>query len=941
LRVFVSSTFRDMGADRDELVKRVFPRLRRLCDERGVVWGEVDLRWGITEEQSDEGEVLPICLALIDRTRPYFIGLVGECYGSLAGEVPAGLGGEESWLGEYGDRSLTELEILHGVLRDPEMASHAFFYLRDPAYIDTLPEGARDRFRESDEGSAARLDDLKGRIRGSGFPVREGYRDPVALGDLVFEDLAALVDSLFPVGSAPGPLEREAAEHEMFARSRTGVYVGGEAYFVRLDAHAGGDGLPLVVVGGSGSGKSALLAKWATGWRATHPDDLVLMHFVGGTPQSSDWAAMLRRVMGELARRFGIDVEIPDQPDALRAAFGGLLYMAAARGRVILVLDALNQLEDRQGALDLSWLPPVIPPGIRLVVSSLPGRALDQLGERGWPTLEVTPLDPDDRRELIVEYLAQSNKQLSDTRTERIVATPQAANPLYLRALIEELRVFGQHDDLDDRIGHYLAAGSPVELYQRILARYEQDFERDRGGLVRDAMSLLWAARRGLTETELLEMLGDEAGPLPAAFWSPLFLAVEQSLVDRGGLIGFFHDYLRQAIQDRYLPDTADRRSAHLRIATYLVPMRLTSRGVDELPWQLAEAQAWEPLYTLLSDLEFLEQAWDTDEHEVKTAWARLEQASPLRMTDAHQSVIQDPDRHTEHLWVVSALLDDMGHPQQALGLRGHLVEHYRQTGEKAHLAICLSNQAVTLQKSDLDGAMALYREGESICRELSSKIPLAMILGNQAAILEVSGDLDGAMTLHQEKERICRELNHRSGLASSLGSQAAILLVRGDPPDGAMTLRKEQERICRELGNPEGVAASLGAQAMILNARGDLDGAMSLLQEQERICRELGDRSGLASSLGSQALIIEARGDLDGAMALHKEKEGICRELEDMMGLAIVLAQQAIHLAGVLGRPQEAIPIAEEAHRVAIENGFVPVAEEIASILDLLRGGT
>jgi phage terminase small subunit len=40
IRVFISSTFRDMQADRDELVKRVFPQLRKLCEERAgaPVW---------------------------------------------------------------------------------------------------------------------------------------------------------------------------------------------------------------------------------------------------------------------------------------------------------------------------------------------------------------------------------------------------------------------------------------------------------------------------------------------------------------------------------------------------------------------------------------------------------------------------------------------------------------------------------------------------------------------------------------------------------------------------------------------------------------------------------------------------------------------------------------------------------------------------------------
>ncbi|MCJ7754546.1 MAG: DUF4062 domain-containing protein, partial [Thermoanaerobaculales bacterium] len=553
LRVFVSSTFRDMAAERDELVKWVFPQVRKLCDERGVTWGEVDLRWGITDEQQAEGRVLPVCLAEIERCRPYFIGLLGQRYGSLPEEIPAGLLEQEPWLQEHRHRSVTDLEILHGVLRDPDMAGHAFFYLRDPSYVDALPAGQQEDFRENSPDLVARLETLKGEIRDSGFPVRENYPDPQALGRLVLEDLTALVDDLFPEGTTPDPLDREAVGHEAFARSRTGVYVGREEHFARLDAHVDSEDAPLVVLGESGSGKSALLANWVSGWRVSHPDDLVVMHFIGGTPHSSDWMAMLRRIMGELARRFGIAEEIPDQPEALRVAFTNFLHMAAARGRAVIIFDALNQLEDRQGALDLAWLPPVVPPNVRMIVSSLPGRPLEALHERRWPTLAVEPLELDERRELIATCLAQYAKQLSADRITRIAHAPQAANPLYLRALLEELRVFGVHELLDAQIDHYLAATTPDDLFEKILQRYEQDYDRDRPGLVEDAMSLIWASRRGLTDSELMELLGADGRPLPHAFWSPLYLAAEQSLMDRAGLIGFSHDFLRQAVHDRYL----------------------------------------------------------------------------------------------------------------------------------------------------------------------------------------------------------------------------------------------------------------------------------------------------------------------------------------------------------------------------------------------------
>jgi hypothetical protein len=318
LRFFISSTFRDMAAEREELVKFVFPQVRKLCEERGVTWGEVDLRWGITDEQKAEGKVLPICLAEIERSRPYFIGLLGERYGWIPDQINAELVAREPWLAEHADHSVTELEILHGVLNDPAMAGHAYFYLRDPGYVESLPKKQRPDFVEGSPELREKLAALKQRICRSGFPVREGYPDPKTLGRLVLEDLTALVDRLFPVGSEPDPLDGEAAEHEAFARSRAGVYIGRPEYFARLDAHAAGDGPPLVVLGEAGSGKSALLANWALRRRESRPDQALVVHFAGASPSSADWAGMVRRLMGELARRRGIAVEIPDAVDALR-----------------------------------------------------------------------------------------------------------------------------------------------------------------------------------------------------------------------------------------------------------------------------------------------------------------------------------------------------------------------------------------------------------------------------------------------------------------------------------------------------------------------------------------------------------------------------------------------------------------------------------------------
>jgi len=123
IRVFISPTFRDMMRERDLMVKRVFPELRRKCAKWFVTFTEVDLRWGITEEQAAEGQILLLCLAEIERSRPYFLGLLGERYGWTPDSIRPEIIEREPWLKQHVENrtSVTELEILHGVLNNPKM----------------------------------------------------------------------------------------------------------------------------------------------------------------------------------------------------------------------------------------------------------------------------------------------------------------------------------------------------------------------------------------------------------------------------------------------------------------------------------------------------------------------------------------------------------------------------------------------------------------------------------------------------------------------------------------------------------------------------------------------------------------------------------------------------------------------------------------------------
>jgi hypothetical protein len=91
LGVFVSSTFHDMQAERDELIKHVALTLPAACERRGVSFGFGDLRWGITGEGSNRGEALPMCLAEIEA-------LPAVLHRSARGSLSVGAGRHPLWL---------------------------------------------------------------------------------------------------------------------------------------------------------------------------------------------------------------------------------------------------------------------------------------------------------------------------------------------------------------------------------------------------------------------------------------------------------------------------------------------------------------------------------------------------------------------------------------------------------------------------------------------------------------------------------------------------------------------------------------------------------------------------------------------------------------------------------------------------------------------------
>ena len=609
VRVFLSSTFRDFAEERDLLVKKVFPELRRRCRERQVELVDVDLRWGITEEQAQRGEVLPICLAEIDRSRPYFMGFIGDRYGWVPEhhQFDQSLLVEQPWLDEHrGGKSVTELEMLHGVLNNPLMKDRAFFYFRNSEYSQSkggpyLSEGPE---------SALKLEALKDRIRTSGFPVVENYPNPEALAEKVQEDLWKVIDETFPEEDVPDPLTLERRKHEAYGGSRLGLYLGGKQYFTALDAAMAAEPFaPVLITGSSGGGKSALIANWSRAYKEKHPETLEIVHYLGSGADAADPVKLVSRLLQEIARITGDELKIESDPQKILNALPEWLARASSyaeregRGWLIL-LDGLDKLSNLR---DLRWWPGFLPPRMKLVVSCLDGEVQDEARKRmGWSEIKVTPLTDNDTKDLIVEYLGRYRKSLTPEQIARVQSHPLSGNPLFLRTLLEELRIFGVYEELEARMAGYLAAETIDALFAKVFARVEED---NRAEDVRSAMEVLWGSLESFAEDELLAITG-----LVPAVWSPILNALSESLISTNGRLALGHDYFRKAVEDRYLTTEESKESVYKRLSDFCAEAMEREGRKANSPYVRRQAvrhflmaEAWDEAANALSDLDYIE----------------------------------------------------------------------------------------------------------------------------------------------------------------------------------------------------------------------------------------------------------------------------------------------------------------------------------------------
>jgi tetratricopeptide (TPR) repeat protein len=630
--IFVSSTFRDMHAERDHLARWVFPELQEEMRQRRHDLVPIDLRWGVEtlsldEQRAKELLVLKVCLDEIDRSRPFFICILGDRYGWIPAEERMRAATREAGFEtDVTGKSVTALEIEYGVLARAEQRGRSFFYYRDPLPYDQMDPATVAAYSDAHASfpgareAYSRLQTLKARIEHE-LPDRvRHYRASwdadqcrvVGLepfGRMVLEDLRRELEQETRPFLAVPPLtwqEQERAALETFVHERIHTFVGRETLLHELEVLARSSTVETghwgaCVVGPAGSGKSSLFAALLHRLQARN-DMLVLAHSAGTTPRSSVVDLLLRRWTGELAQHLGIEEPVSKAAGSENAqleeraeAFAVLLSQAAADQRIVLLVDALDQFARTPVARYLTWLPHLWPRNARLIVTTQSGTEADVLARRhGVRRIDLPVLSEEEERGIIQAVCDRYHRTLHPEvasillRKVRPSGTAAAGNPLWLHLAMEELLLLDEDDfgllaeyrGTDEEKLHALlvntAHGFPPDissLYATLLQRTEEAYGQ---AWARAFAGLLAICRSGLRELDLRALLPRRTGEP----WDPLrFAALRRGyrahLVQRSafGQWDWAHAQGRRAVMIRDLHDADERRALHSAVADHLATL--------------------------------------------------------------------------------------------------------------------------------------------------------------------------------------------------------------------------------------------------------------------------------------------------------------------------------------------------------------------------------
>ncbi len=964
--VFISGTFRDMHEERDLLATRVFHALEEELGKHYTTLERVDLRVGVeTRDLADDHLkqelVLKVCLEDVARCRPFLIVLIGDRYGWVPPiERARAAAREAGFQTELEGKSVTALEIEYGLWGNPDQQTLSRIYFRQLDYTGmdeahaivysderaaASPSVSGDE-RAKATARAAALKASKERLRSDpvlgprcrNYPAQWDPSAKKVTSLTAFID--AVVSDLLPdmvaeakeqvaaaqAGTLPTPLEQFVAERARGFRGRSDTVsqlVAHATSTTDTDAPRG-----RIVAGASGAGKSAIFARVHEDLSAAQGEDFwLLAHAAGIDPRSTSVVNLLEDWVALLAGRLGIDnplaVPADGSEDGMRLpalsdsrpkpqeAFADLLSRAAARKRVVLLLDALDRFERTPQAEHVTWLPQRLPANARLIATAVTGPETEALARR--PDVVVEPLEALTREE--ADAIAKSvydryHRQPNQDAVRALVDkpgqgsgsddAPARGNALWLVSALEELNLLdgddfrraesGTEGTDEDRLHAMVVAeagalpGDVEGLYTRIFERAGRRVSDDPGqgaALTRAFASAIALSRNGFRELDLAALVPGVARLLdpasPKLTWDALAFAslrraLRAHLVRRGedDRWDFHHRQARAAAERAYVPNAGVRERIHQLMADHLLDLAPAD--------PLRESEATHHLIQA-----------DASEQAARLYAGEL---TPGGLAGCQETLARHALDEEGLTWVTGLLEVDALERDVLVALGERYLHDLDAVFDRMYV---------------LTPRAGVARGTEQLFRKLFEKQPnshgivrdLSVSLDNVGRVELACGNLDSAAAAYAEMLTLARGLADPASPESlrvvtvSLDNVGKVELARGNL-DAAAVVFAESLAFRRGVADPtrpeslRDVSVSLNKVGQVELVRGNLDAAAVVFAESLTLARGLADPARLESlrdvsvSLDFVGQVALARGNLDGAAATYAESLTLRRGLTD-----------------------------------------------------------
>ena len=638
IRVFISSTFVDMKQERDILVSTVFPKLRRKAAERNVSLIDVDLRWGVTESESKERKVIDICIDEIERSHPFFVGLLGDRYGWAPAESSDSdwstvVSDKNKWVADLirQGKSITEIEIMHGVL-NAENQVHGCFFVKscDEEGIDPRQKKLRTTVAEQTK-----------------LPVYT-YAEPSELCDILERDFENLLDELYPIDDCDN-FGIQVEIQNNFICSLTEYYTPVPAVTELYEKCKSKNG-HVLLKGRTGMGKSTCMAQIVKELMVRDDCD-VIAYFAGSNIHNTTFESAIDWISKSLSRLYGVDIPDVGIMDRLKTMVPKISFTKP----LFIFLDGVNQYQYQvKDVGNFTWWPDWPSDVVCTFSSTDSDPIIKELAPMCTHVVTVRQMLIDQRLKLIERYMSPYRKSLNDHQYSLLLAdTPLINNTHMFATLLDEVRRYGSYDSLDCFIQGLVSCEDALHFYDMLFDN-QQDMFNNADELA-DVLSLIALSERGLPESDLLSI-----SRLSRLALSRILISNQKSLSIRSGRVMISHQIFLDAVTERYLKDEDFVQNQREKIVMHYADDEAgngkTAESVSEMCYQYYMLGYYDELYELMAEPWVFEKFADSGH---TFTYARY----------WNQLLLEDPYRYDPRAIVNGALLNLVGSGDDVLGL--------------------------------------------------------------------------------------------------------------------------------------------------------------------------------------------------------------------------------------------------------------------------------